>query len=127
MLTIDDKQNIINMLNSELKIGKDDKKGKKKEGIEADSIKISDTAKAFKKVDEFLNLGKPDRLESVLNMSPGVQEEFFKMLSILLQRGVVGYEMLEVDGKPEKHYMVTQIGDQRIQDAKLYDEDKYKY
>jgi hypothetical protein len=46
------------------------------------------------------------------------------MLAKLLKAGVVGYEVLEVNGKPEKHYIVNEIGDERIYGAKLY---KKKY
>lgn len=131
MLSISEKQSIVNLLNSEIKTDKKQKTGlaaKIKEngapnkfGTIDDVVEISDTAKAFARVDDFLNLGKPDRLNTD-DMTPGEKEEFLKMLSILLKKGVVGYEMLEVDGKPEKHFIVSQIGDERLYDAKLYDE-----
>ena len=47
------------------------------------------------------------------------------MLSILLKKGIVGYEVLEVDGKPEKHFIVNQIGNQRIYGAELYKNKSY--
>jgi len=89
-----------------------------------DSAEISNSAKAFKKIDSFLNLGK-SRSFTLDEMSPGEKKEFLKMLSALLQKGIIGYEELEVDGKREKHFIVTQIGDQRLKGAKLYN-DKLK-
>ena len=49
-------------------------------------------------------------------------EEFLQMLSTLLKKGVVGYEILEIDDKPEKHFIVTQIGDERTYGAEIYNE-----
>ena len=77
-----------------------------------------------KKIDDFLNLGKPDRL-STEGMTKEEKDEFLKMLSILLKKGIVGYEVLEVDGKPEKHFIVNQIGNQRIYGAELYKNKSY--
>lgn len=95
-----------------------------------DSAEISDTAKVFNKIDEFFNLGKPGRfdLASIGKMNDAEKEEFFKMLGKMLQEGFVGYEILEVDGKKEKHFIVNQIGDERLKNAKLYKDrsDHYK-
>jgi len=84
-----------------------------------DKIEISNTAKAFAKLDNFLNLGKKDRLDTS-DLNEEEKQEFLKMLAKLLQEGIVGYEILEVNGKPEKHYIVNQIGDERIRGAKLF-------
>lgn len=84
-----------------------------------DSAEISNTAKAFKKIDSFLNLGEP-RSFSLEDLSPDEKEEFLTMLAKLLEKGIIGYEELEVDGKKEKHFIVTQIGDERLKGAKLY-------
>lgn len=102
-------------------------KEKKKSGLPEtakDTIEISNSTRAFMKVNDFLNLGKPDRLDTS-DMSTGEKKEFLKMLSELLKRGIVGYEELEVDGKKEKHFIVNQIGNHRLDDAKLYREKKY--
>lgn len=90
----------------------------------SDTIDISASSRAFKKIDDFLNLGKPDRLNTD-DLNPEEKQEFLKMLSSLLKQGVVGYEVLEVNGKPEKHYIVNQIGDERIKGAKLYTKNDY--
>lgn len=84
-----------------------------------DTAEISNTAKVFDKLDKFLNLGRSNRLD-IDDLNDKEKEEFIKMLSELIKRGVVGYEILEVNGKPEKHYIVNQIGNQRIYGAKLY-------
>jgi hypothetical protein len=77
----------------------------------------ADFSRVFMKIDRFLNLGKPDRL-SIDHMGPEEQKTFLKVLASLMKEGVVGYEMIEVNGIPEKHYLVTQIGDHRLRGAK---------
>jgi hypothetical protein len=84
-----------------------------------DSFEISDTAKVYDRIDKFLNLGRPDRLD-VSDLNDSEKKEFLKMLSDLIKRGIVGYEVLEVNGRPEKHFIVNQIGDERLYGAKLY-------
>lgn len=96
------------------------KKDKKLAEVEkSDSIEISNTAKVFDNVDKFLNLGNRDRL-NLEKMNESEKQEFLKMTSDLLKRGIVGYEELEVNGKREKHFIENQIGDQRLKGAKLY-------
>jgi hypothetical protein len=121
MLSVTDKNNILQILNYELSQSKN---RSDKSSIKKDSLEISNTSKVFKKIDDFLNLGKPDRL-STEGMSKEEKDEFLKMLSILLKKGIVGYEVLEVDGKPEKHFIVNQIGNQRIYGAELYKNKSY--
>lgn len=94
------------------------------EAQSADSIEISNTAKVYDRLDKFLNLGKPDRLD-ISDLSESEKNDFLKMLAELIKQGIVGYEILEVNGKPEKHYVVNQIGDERIRDAKLYTKKGY--
>ena len=84
-----------------------------------DSLEISNTSKIYDKIDKFLNLGRPDRLDTS-DMNNAEREEFLKMLADLLKKGIVGFEVLEVNGKPEKHFIVNQIGDERLKGAKLY-------
>lgn len=89
-----------------------------------DSIEISNTSKVYDRIDKFLNLGRPDRLD-VSDLSNVEREEFLKMLTNLIRKGIVGFEVLEVNGKPEKHYIVNQIGDERLKGAKLYQKKGY--
>lgn len=83
------------------------------------SIEISNTSKVYDRIDKFLNFGRPDRLD-VSDLNNSEKEEFLKMLTNLIKKGIIGFEVLEVNGKPEKHYIVNQIGDERLKGAKLY-------
>ncbi|NLT52583.1 MAG: hypothetical protein GXX85_16900 [Ignavibacteria bacterium] len=89
-----------------------------------DKIEISNTSKVFERVNDFLNLGKPNRLDTS-DLSPEEKEEYVKMIAALIQKGVIGYEIREVNGKPEKHYIVNQIGNQRLYGTKLYNRPGY--
>lgn len=96
-----------------------DRPGASRRVSKSDQLSISNTSKAFMKLENFLNLGRPDRLNTD-DLSDGERDEFLKMLSALLKKGIVGFEELEVNGRKEKHYIVTQIGDARLRGAKLY-------
>lgn len=87
-----------------------------------DSQEISDTAKIFNKIDNFLNLGKEGKfnLSDIKDMPANDKKVFLKTLSSLIKNGIIGYEELEVNGKKEKHFIVNQIGNQRLKGAKLY-------
>lgn len=97
-----------------------DKKKSVKLEKDRDSFELSATPKVFDKINNFLNLGKSDRLD-VSDLNSAEREEFLQMISKLLQAGVVGYEMLEIDGKIEKHFIVNQIGNPRTKGAKVRD------
>lgn len=90
-----------------------------------DSIEISNTAKAFSNVDKFFNLGSDDRLD-LDKMNQGEKEEFIKMTASLAKKGIMGYEELEVNHQKEKHFIETEIGDERIKGAKLYKDREIK-
>lgn len=86
-----------------------------------DTAEISDLSKSLKKLDDFMNLGKAGgRSLDLSEMNHEEKEEFIKMLTTLIQHGIVGYEVLEIDGKPEKHDILMQIVDPRTRGAKLY-------
>lgn len=87
--------------------------------VKSDSIEISNTAKVYDKIDKFLKLGDSDRLD-VGELNEAERKEFLKMLSALIKKGIIGYEVLDVNGKPEKHFVDNQIGDKRLKGAKLY-------
>ena len=89
-----------------------------------DSIEISNTSKVYDRIDKFLNLGRPDRLD-ISDLNNSEKEEFLKMLTNLIKKGIIGFEVLEVNGKPEKHYIVNQIGYERLSGAKLYKKSGY--
>ncbi len=89
-----------------------------------DTAEISNTAKVMNNIDKFFNLGSSDRTE-LSDMNGAEQQEFIKMTADLIKHGVMGYEVLDVNHKPEKHDIVLEIGDQRIKGAKLYKKQVY--
>jgi len=95
----------------------------------ADEANFSNTAKVFSKIDSFMNLSSDGRfnLDGMSKMNKAEQEEFLSMLSTLLQKGIVGYEELEVDGKKEKHYIINQIGNERLYGAKPWDDRRHSF
>jgi hypothetical protein len=99
-------------------------KNEKTDDTKNDSIEISNTARVYDKIDKFLNLGRPDRLD-IDDLNEEEKKEFYKMLADLINNGIIGYEILEVKGKPEKHFLDTQIGDHRIYGARLYKKNGY--
>ena len=107
-------KSILTFDNGKIQLKKNDEKQAAK-----DKIEISNTSKAFDKLNDFMNLGKPGRMD-ISDLSSEEREEFLKMLSDLLKNGIIGYEVREVDGKPEKHFIVNQIGDKRLYGTKLY-------
>lgn len=95
-----------------------------KEGMkQKDTAEISNTSKAFRKLDEFMNLGNGGNRVSMEGLNEMEKAEFLKMLAVLLKEGIVGYEVLEIDGKPERHDILDQIVDKRTRGAKLYRKD----
>jgi hypothetical protein len=100
------------------------KKTTKFEAVKKDSVEISNTAKVFDNVDKFMNLSRLDRTD-LRNMNSEEKKEFLKMTADLIQHGIIGYEVLEVNGKPEKHDITLQIGDERLYGAKLYKKNGY--
>ncbi|MCX6151118.1 MAG: hypothetical protein NTX22_11380 [Ignavibacteriales bacterium] len=114
----------INFSKSFLQSKPENSKYLKSNSEQKDSLEISNTSKAFTRIDKFLNLGRPDRLD-VDDLNAEEKKEFLKMLSYLLKKGIVGYEVLEINGKPEKHYIVNQIGNLRLEGAKIYNKNGY--
>ncbi len=121
MNSIDRVNGISNLFSAE----QDQAKKVKNEPGPKDSIKISNTSKAFSNVDKFLNLGSSDRLD-LSKMNKSEKEEFIKMVASLAKKGIVGYEELEVNNQREKHFIETEIGDERIKGAKLYKDREIK-
>jgi len=83
-----------------------------------DSAPIPNTSKAWRKLDQFLNLGSSKDL-SLSDLTEQEKQQFLKMLSRLLSAGVVGYKIYEVNGKIEKHFEVVSLGDSRLRSAKV--------
>ncbi len=83
-----------------------------------DGYKLSNTSAVYRKLDEFLNLGSTKDL-NMSDLSPQEREIFLKILSKLLKLGFVSYNLYEVNGKPEKHFVVNTIGDTRLYGKKI--------
>ncbi|MFN8359856.1 MAG: hypothetical protein U0264_08065 [Candidatus Kapaibacterium sp.] len=80
---------------------------------------VSLSSNVFKKVESFMNLGSTKDI--LLNdLTADEKDQFLKILSTLLKEGIVGYEMLEVNGRPEKHFVDISFGDHRLRGAKRY-------
>jgi hypothetical protein len=94
------------------------------EPVKKDTVEISNTAKVFDNVNKFMNLGRPDRTD-LSEMNSEEKKEFIKMTADLIKHGVVGYEVRGVNGKPEKHDITLQIGDERLYGTKLYKKPGY--
>lgn len=92
---------------------------------EARKNNVSISSKVFKKVESFMNAGSTKDI-LLDDLTPDEKSQFLKVLSGLLKEGIVGYEILEVNGKPEKHFLVNQIGDSRLYGAKRYPNGKPK-
>jgi len=87
-----------------------------------DTIEISDSAKVLSNIDKFFNLSDPDRT-NLSNMNDSEKKDFYNTLGNLLKKGFMGYETLKVKGKVEKHFIETEIGDERLKGAKPYNKD----
>ena len=73
-------------------------------------------SKVFNRVDNFLDFGSSKNLD-FSNFSKEEMESFLKIMSTLMKKGIVGYEYYEVNGKIEKHFMTTSIGNRRLYNA----------
>ena len=87
-----------------------------------DTVEISDSGKVLSNIDQFFNLNDPDRLD-LSDMNESEKKEFYNTLGNLLKKGFMGYETLKVKGKVEKHFIETEIGDERLKGAKPYNKD----
>jgi len=95
----------------------------KEDNTQKDTIEISDSAKVFSNIDKIFDVSNPDRL-NLSDMNESEKKDFLKNLSNLLKKGFMGYETLKVKGKLEKHFLETEIGDERLKGAKVYIKDK---
>ena len=77
--------------------------------------------KAVKAVDRFFNLGSDSRFSSWDSLSPREKTLFINMVAELAQKGLIGYEVVDIDNRPYKSFATTQIGDTLTSHAPLYD------
>jgi DNA replication protein DnaD len=95
----------------------------KEDNTQKDTIEISDSAKVFSNIDKVFDVSNPDRL-NLSDMNETEKKDFLNTLGNLLKKGFMGYETLKVKGKLEKHFIETEIGDERLKGAKVYIKDK---
>ncbi|TNE33248.1 hypothetical protein EP342_03970 [bacterium] len=72
--------------------------------------------KVFNRVDSFLDFGSTKNLD-FSNFSKEEMNSFLKVMSSLMKKGIVGYEYYEVNGRIEKHFMTTSLGNRRLYGA----------
>ena len=119
MTSIDKVAGTENLFNIDFNVAKE----VKEDNTQKDTIEISDSAKVFSNIDKIFDVSNPDRL-NLSDMNESEKKDFLKNLSNLLKKGFMGYETLKVKGKLEKHFLETEIGDERLKGAKVYIKDK---
>jgi hypothetical protein len=95
--------------------------------IDAVSVELSASHDVFSAVDDFYNLGRSGRFDAFHKLSPEEKEQFVKIVAELAKSGYVGYEELIVNNKVERHEIVSQIGDYRLRNARVYDRSKFPH
>jgi len=73
-------------------------------------------SKVFNRVDNFLDFGTTKNFD-FSSFNKEEMKSFLKVMSTLMKKGIVGYEYYEVNGKVEKHFMSTSIGNRRLYNA----------
>lgn len=92
--------------------------------VDAVSVDLSASHDVFTAVDDFFNLGRSGRFDAFHKLSREEKEQFVNIVAELAKAGYIGYEELIVNKKVERHEMTTQIGDDRLRAAKVYDRAK---
>lgn len=88
------------------------------------SVDFSVSQDVFGAVNDFFNLGKSGRFDAFHSLSPDDKEQFVKIVAELAKSGYVGFEELLVNKKVERHEISSQIGNQRLRLARVYDNSK---
>lgn len=76
----------------------------------------SSFSKVFNRVDNFLDFGTTKNFD-FSNFDKEEMKSFLKVMSTLMKKGIVGYEYYEVNGKIEKHFLTTSLGNRRLYNA----------
>lgn len=76
----------------------------------------SSFSKVFNRVDNFLDFGTTKNFD-FSSFNKEEMDSFLKVMSTLMSKGIVGYEYYEVNGKTEKHFMTTSLGNRRLYGA----------
>lgn len=106
-----------------LRVELPDKTSNTKE-TDAFSVNMSVSKDVFTAVDNFFNMGRSGRFDAFHTLSPEDMESFVKIVAELAKSGYMGYEELVVNKKVERHEMTTQIGDDRLRGARVYNRPK---
>ena len=64
--------------------------------------------KVFNKVEQFMDLGTSSKVD-MEDLSKSEKDLFLKILSKLMEDGVVGYKYFEIKGKIEKHFVLSNM------------------
>jgi len=78
---------------------------------------INSINKSIKKVDEFLDMNKNFDIQ-LKGLNKNEKNNTIKMIAKLLKKGIVGYQNYKIDGRIEKKFLTTSIGDSRLYDAR---------
>ena len=130
MLIMPGSESLIRM--SAQSLEQDNSSGEKKESGSGNSPwRVAKQKAGMNKVDvfdsahDFFDLSDPGRLSSWSNLDSEEKEGFVQMVAKLAQRGLVGYEILDVQDKPYKSFASAQIADQKASEAHVYDRNGY--
>jgi len=76
----------------------------------------------YRLVDRMLDLSRGGRnpISPLEQLDGEGLQTFIDMTATLLQHGVVGYELLEIDKQPYTSFVTNRIGDPRLQGAQFY-------
>ena len=91
---------------------------------DAVSVDLSVSHDVFSAVDNYFNMGSSGRFDAFHSLNRADKEQFIKIVAELARSGYMGYEELVVNKKVERHEISTQIGDHRLENARLYDRPK---
>jgi len=93
--------------------------------VDAASVELSASHDVFSAVDNFYNLGRSGRFDAFHKLSPEDKEQFVKMVAELSKSGYLGYQEFIVNHKVERHEVVSQIGDERLRNAHVFDRGRH--
>ena len=91
---------------------------------DAVSVDLSVSHDVFSAVDNYFNMGSSGRFDAFHSLNRADKEQFIKIVAELARSGYMGYEELVVNKKVERHEISTQIGDHRLENARVYDRPK---
>lgn len=91
---------------------------------DAVSLELSASHDVFSAVDNFFNMGGSGRFDAFHALSADDKEQFVRIVAELAKSGYMGYEELVVGKKVERHEILMQIGDRRLEHARVYDRNR---